>query len=263
MSDRTFAITAPHMRGTDIEAWQRWLNGHLDYWGVDLHLDEDGDYGLLTRSTTASVAHGMGLKAADWMTDGVTPELRIKLRNANLTPDELACAHERRLTWLVEFRARYARANVSTPIANILQDSWGWHPGVHDGVDLIATWRSPLLAICTGKVVRVSSSGWWGNNPQPSPGHPVSDGDGIIILECTITDGPFRPGMHFGYGHAEGAEVEVGEHVQAGEMLGRVGFARAAHCHFMVNDDPPASGLYRGVGDRDPLPFVVYAQGRG
>lgn len=30
----------------------------------------------------------------------------------------------------------------------------------------------------------------------------------------------------------------------------------------MVNDDPPVNGLYRGVGDRDPKPYLQFAQER-
>lgn len=260
MSDRTFQLDTPHMRGNDVEAWQNWLNSHLSFWEVDYSIPEDGDYGQATRDLTASVAHGMGIDALEAMKSGVTPALRVKMRNADLTDDEIGRAHVRRTTWLPAFRRRYARKDVSTPIAVILGDSWGWHPGVHDGVDLICAWKAPLLAIVTSKIVRVSSSGWWGNNPRPSPGHPVSDGDGIIILEANVNVGPFRAGMHFGYGHAEGATVKVGDQVKAGSLIGHAGFANAAHVHFMVNDDKPVNGLYRGVGDRDPKPFVDYAR---
>jgi murein DD-endopeptidase MepM/ murein hydrolase activator NlpD len=65
--------------------------------------------------------------------------------------------------------------------------------------------------------------------------------------------------MHICYGHAEHAVVKVGEVVKAGEMIGKAGFARAPHVHFMINDDAPVKGVYRGVGDRDPAPFLKFA----
>jgi hypothetical protein len=110
------------------------------------------------------------------------------------------------------------------------------------------------------RVVRVSPSGWWGNNPQPSPGHPISDGDGIIILECLVDVGPIKRGLHICYGHAEHATVKAGDIVEAGQVIGHAGFARAWHVSFLLNDDAPVNGLYRGVGDRDPLPVLRWVK---
>jgi murein DD-endopeptidase MepM/ murein hydrolase activator NlpD len=258
---RTFKVSVPPQHGTDIEAWQKWLNGKMRDWNVDYSLDIDGFYGARSRDLTASVAYGMGMNPGILMARGVTPDLRTKMRHGTLNAEERKMREERHAKggWLDRFRQNHVMTVVSTPTPVIISSSWGWHPGVHDGVDLIAPWKNPALAICEGKIVRVSPSGWWGNNPQPSPGHPVSDGDGIIILECTISAGPFKPGLHFGYGHSEGATVRVGDHVKAGQVIGHVGFANAAHIHFMVNDDQPVNGFYRGVGDRDPMPFVTYA----
>lgn len=50
--------------------------------------------------------------------------------------------------------------------------------------------------------------------------------------------------------------LDPGQKVKAGQKIGRAGFANAWHCHFAVNsrrDD-------RGVGDRDPDPFLDYAR---
>lgn len=166
--------------------------------------------------------------------------------------------HRRREQQLAEL----ATPKVAMPVTtNLAADTNGWTgPNGHDGIDLICAPNAPLYAMCRSRVVRVSASGWWGNNPQPSPGHPISDGDGIIILECLVSAGPFKPGLHFGYGHAEHATVKVGDVVEAGRVIGSAGFARAWHVHFMVNDDPPVNGLYRGVGDRDPMPYLTYAK---
>jgi murein DD-endopeptidase MepM/ murein hydrolase activator NlpD len=249
------------MEGADVKAWQEWLNGHLEFWHVPFMIPTDGHYGPLTRSVSKSVAYGMGIDTGTIVEHGVTAALRSKMRNADLSTAELVRAQQRREDWLPRYRERFERKNVSTPTPVILESSWGWHPGVHDGVDLIAPWKNPCLAICTGIIVRADAEGWWGSNPKPSPGHPVSDGAGIVILESSTDAGPFKRGLHFGYGHAKPVDgVKKGTLVRAGEMIGRVGFANAAHIHFMVNDDKPVSGFYRGVGDRDPMPYVDYAR---
>jgi murein DD-endopeptidase MepM/ murein hydrolase activator NlpD len=140
-------------------------------------------------------------------------------------------------------------------VSKILQDSWGYHKGVHGGVDLICPPNAPIFAICKAKVIDVREEGWWGN-PTPTPEHPASDGDGIIQLECLADNGPLKKGLHFGYGHSEHHSVNVGDIVEAGQPIGKAGYANAWHVHFMVNDGTTMDG----VGDRDPKPFVDYAR---
>jgi hypothetical protein len=256
VSDRTFIIESPHMRGDDIKQWQRTLNRQMRTWDVDYELEADGDYGLLTRSLTASVCHGLGLASAtEAMAHGVTPALRMKLRNKDLTPKELERYHGKRAKWRDGFRRRHLNKDVSPPLTKILQSSWGWTPPVHDGVDLICKENAPLLAICKAKVIRADAGGWWGKGAAPSNGHPVSDGDGIIVLRSLVDVGPFKPTLNFGYGHAEGATVSVGDVVEAGDVIGRAGWAVLPHIHLMANARTDA----KGVGDRDPMPFVKYA----
>jgi murein DD-endopeptidase MepM/ murein hydrolase activator NlpD len=152
-------------------------------------------------------------------------------------------------------RERQLGGYVAAPVRPILEHSWGWHPGVHDGVDLITEANDILYAICDGTVIDVRSSGWWGKGARASGGHSVADGDGIIQIRCDVDAGPFKKGMHFGYGHAEQATVAVGHKVKAGQVIGHAGFANAWHVHFMCN----GGNTTRGVGDRDPWPFVAYA----
>jgi murein DD-endopeptidase MepM/ murein hydrolase activator NlpD len=128
---------------------------------------------------------------------------------------------------------------------------------VHDGVDLICPANEPALAICTGTIVRVQAGGWWGKG-APSPAV-AAKGDGIIVLRCDIEAGPFKPGLLFGYGHAENACVKVGQKVRAGEKIGEAGLANAYHLHFMVHG-PDQSPPLGGTGDRDPMPYVDYAR---
>lgn len=160
--------------------------------------------------------------------------------------------------------ARHSRSGkaVSSPVEPIRGDSWGWHPGVHDGEDLIADFNDDVVAICDGVIVDSRPSGWWGKGAQPSSGHPISDGDGIIQLRCTRSVGPFKEGLVFGYGHTEHSTVRVGQKVLAGQHIGRIGWANAPHIHFMVNDGTHhrPDGGYSGVGDRDPRPYIDYAR---
>lgn len=250
---RIFRLKSPHMHGADIKAWQQVLNKQFDNWGVNHHVPLSGEYGVVTRDASATVLHGLGILLIE-MHAGITPELRLKVQDKKLSPTERVRRVQRRL-WRRRLREKHAASRVARPLLKIISSSWGWHPGVHDGVDLICPEDAPIFALVDAEVVDVRASGWWGLGAEPSPGHPISDGDGIIQLECSVDVGPFRKGMHFGYGHAEHATVRVGQKVKAGQRIGRAGFARAAHVHFMAN----IGNTLRGVGDRDPMPFVRYA----
>lgn len=141
---------------------------------------------------------------------------------------------------------------VEPPLKTVLADSWGYHPPVHDGIDLICPKDARLFAMCDGEVVRADSGGWWGKAPSGN----VALGDGIIIIRCTINSGPFKPGLNICYGHAEKAKVKPGDKVKAGDYIGHAGLAVAWHVHLMVNGRTDT----RGVGDRDPEPYYAYAR---
>lgn len=158
-------------------------------------------------------------------------------------------------------QAQLAKLRVSPvayPVPSVTADSWGYHPPVHDGIDLICPPAAKVYAICDGEIVDVRAGGWWGKG-APSPAV-AAKGDGIIQLRCTVDAGPFRKGLVFAYGHAENAQVRVGQKVKAGDLLGHAGLANAWHIHFMVHDHTEGT---RGVGDRDPKPFLNYAKARG
>lgn len=252
---RTFKITNPPMRGSDIEAWKKWLQGQAAFWGAYVDLPDNDVYDVETRSLTASICHGFGLpSASSAMEHGVTPELRIKLRNKRQTPDD-----KRRYADRADWRRRFARANpkpskrVHTPIAHIRQDSWGWARG-HDGIDLICDPKVPVLAICKAKVMRADSGGWWGKG-APSPSI-AAKGDGIVIIRSLVNIGPIREGMNICYGHAESPQVRVNEIVEPGEMLARAGLANAWHIHWMVNRRSDT----KGVGDMNPREILNYVR---
>jgi murein DD-endopeptidase MepM/ murein hydrolase activator NlpD len=251
---RTFKLMAPLMQGNDIKEWQQILNKQFDNWGVNFHVKLGGDYAVPTRDATATVLHGLGILRTE-MSNGVTPELRIKVRDKKLSPTERVRRVQRRL-WRRRLRDKYAAGGVAPPLAKIFSSAWGWTPPGHDGVDLTCPPNAPIFALCDAKVIDVRSAGWWGSNATAHAGHPISDGDGIVQLECLVNLGPFRKGMHFGYGHSEKHTVREGQTVKAGQQLGHAGYARGWHVHFMVN----AGNTTMGIGDRNPMPWVDYAR---
>lgn len=255
---RTFKVDHPHMHGEDVKDFQHRLKAILKDWKIDWDgFVADGDYGAVSRSVAASVIHGFGGSAKTKLKKGVTPDVREDIRrwqDGKFTDAERK-RYKSRADWRKDLRERHRDRDVHSPLGVVLADSWGYHPGVHDGIDLISKPSAPLLAICKAKVIRVSDD-WWGLG---SPGGALADkGDGIIVLRSLTNVGPFKSGLNFCYGHAEKPTVRVGEVVEAGQVIGHAGFANAWHIHFMVNgrnDD-------RGVGDRDPAPFYRYASKR-
>jgi murein DD-endopeptidase MepM/ murein hydrolase activator NlpD len=263
MSDRIFKVTSPHMKGNDIKLWQREVKKLFAKMRIDCPIKADGDYGVATRSFTADLVHANGMSAHVQMRDGITPQLRTLLRNA---PGSLN-AHQKktrdsqnRKDYRATLRKRFAHANgsvgqVHSPATVIITDAWGWHPGIHDGIDVVTLPDPIIFAMIKSKIIDVRAGGWWGLG---APTDPVlkAKGDGIIQMEVLENAGPFKKGMHIGYGHAEKALVKVGDVVHAGQAVGHAGFANAWHIHLMVN----SGNTMKGVGDRDPRPFTDYAR---
>lgn len=248
--ERTLKIKSPLLRGADVERWQRTLNRVLSSWDVELRVKVDGVYGLGTRSVSKLVAYGLGF-THEQFDDGITSWLRARVADPSLRSSAQTERIRDRAAFRESLRQKFGSGDVAAPVSPILAMTWGWHPGIHDGIDLICGRKAPLHALCDGVVFDVRPSGWWGNSPSGE----VWRGDGIIQLRCTTDEGPFRKGMHFGYGHAEGAVVREGDHVKAGALLGHAGLAVAWHVHLMAND----GSTPRGIGTMDPLPFVRYA----
>jgi murein DD-endopeptidase MepM/ murein hydrolase activator NlpD len=256
MSDpRTFKIDTPLMRGDDIKSSQRELHDRFQKWNIDYPLECDGVYSAADRSAWATFLRAWGAEsAAELMKNGVTPELRTRVRHDKRTARESSLFRsQEREDYRSALRERYRNKDVAMPVSKILEDSWGYHPPVHDGIDLICPAEAHIYACVTGRVVRADASGWWGKG-APSDPNLKAKGDGIIIVRATVEAGPFKRGMNICYGHAEGAVVSEGQKVHAGQHLGHAGLANAWHVHWMINDNNDT----RGVGDRDPRPFLDY-----
>ncbi len=103
---RTLRIQSPSMTGEDVRAFQRVINERYRRWGVAKRIDEDGEYGSITRLAVRQVCHGLGLAKADYP-GGVTPELQLRVRMpSRRSPEELARARARR-GWLERLRRQH------------------------------------------------------------------------------------------------------------------------------------------------------------
>lgn len=256
---RTFKVDDPHMTGDDIKQWEIDVKAQFDAMEIHAPIKVDGQYDVADRSYTATLLHALGINATEAMKDGITPALRIKVRNRQLTDDETKRFHSPELTtYRRDLRDRYSVGKivrVHKPVDHILADSWGYHPGVHDGLDVICEPDAVIYAMVKCRVVDVRASGWWGLGKPSNPAL-AAKGDGIIQVEVLESIGPFKKGQHICYGHAEKARVSVGNVIEAGTALGHSGFANAWHIHLMINDGSVGT---RGVGNIDPKPFVDYA----
>ena len=249
---RTYMVTTPHMEGRGINDWQRTLNRQMETWAIDYRIDVDSDFGVATRDLGRTVIYGLGISAP--RDGGVTRELRIKVRDRDLTDAERKRFHsQRRKDWRKRLKKKHQGGGVCSPLVKITAHSNGFSSG-HDGVDLICPANSHGFAICKAEVVRADAGGWWGLG-APSDPAVRAKGDGIVIIRSLVDIGPIKKGMNLCYGHAEKARVGVGDIVEAGQRICDAGLANAWHFHFMVNDNPDI----RGVGDRDPWPIVKYA----
>jgi murein DD-endopeptidase MepM/ murein hydrolase activator NlpD len=153
--------------------------------------------------------------------------------------------------------------HVCSPIEPISTMANGFSGG-HDGVDIMSGYDDDVCAMFDGIVRDARSGGWWGKGAKPTHGHPVSDGDGIIQIECTRSVGPFKAGMIFGYGHTEKHRFKAGQYVKAGQVIAKNGWANGAHIHMMGRNAHPGpktqANRPSGIGQFDPRPFIDYAR---
>jgi hypothetical protein len=106
------------------------------------------------------------------------------------------------------------RCAVSCPDQNANSD-WG---GRHHGIDIFARRNAPLVAVAPSRVVAVGV---------------VSSTSGLRVRlrdDC---------GWEYYYGHLESAAVRVGQRVQPGQLIGRMGNSGTGgvHLHFNVSPD--------------------------
>ena len=269
---RRLVVVDPPQEGRDVANLQRAIRARLKARGLadDVPTPEHGKFTQATWFACVEAGYRLGLRSDTYLatdlgrgvcTQGAQAVIR---RPEDRTPEQLTRAKERQGHEGPRYYAELSGAgggggSVAAPLRKILGDTWGWHGAGHDGVDLICEGDATLYAVCDARVIDVRSTGWWGKGARATGGHSVGDGDGIIQLECLVDAGPFKKGMHFGYGHAEKATVTEGQTVKAGQVIGHAGFAVAWHIHMMAN----CGDTTKGIGDCDPLPFVRYAAEHG
>lgn len=112
---RTFTIRSPLMRGDDIKAWQRELRQQFDGMNIDYEIKVDGVYGEATRDATETLLYALGI-AQSALDHGLTPWLRVKIRDRQLNTAELRRMKER-TGWRRRLRKKHAKPKASQPQA--------------------------------------------------------------------------------------------------------------------------------------------------
>jgi hypothetical protein len=141
------------MEGADIKAFQRVLNERFRRWGVSKRVDEDGEYGSITRLATRQVCHGLGLAKQDYP-GGITPELRSRVRTpSRRSPEELARAKARR-TWLEKLRRQHEGGGAELALA---------YARKHLGVQEVPENRGALIDKWNSAARSPLGSSWCGN----------------------------------------------------------------------------------------------------
>ncbi len=108
---------------------------------------------------------------------------------------------------------------LSWPARGMITSGFGWRRShYHGGVDISANWGSPIAAAMAG---RVTYAGWYGGYGLAVV---LDHGDGLQTI----------------YGHASKILVHVGDEVDSGEAIARVGctgVCTGPHIHFEVRID--------------------------
>lgn len=253
---KTYAVKKPYMKGPGIKAWQKTVKALFKKLGIDCPITADGVYGLQSRTYTAMLFKAMGYGRTTLYKKGLTPELRDKVGGSKRTKTELKNFHAKTtVAYRKKIRADLKPKKVHKPVSVILADSWDYHPGVHDGIDVVCRPNAPVYAMVKAKVIDSRSGNWWGKAPSGD----VSKGDGIVQLQVLENVGPFKKGMHLGYGHVEHSRVRVGQIVQAGDHIATAGLAVAWHVHLMVN----SGNTSKGIGNINPRAILNYVKKHG
>jgi murein DD-endopeptidase MepM/ murein hydrolase activator NlpD len=91
----------------------------------------------------------------------------------------------------------------------------------HAGIDIGATWGSPIVAAADGRVIRAGWAGGYGREVQ------IAHGGGLVSL----------------YGHMSQIAAEPGSYVRQGQVIGYVGssgLSTGPHVHFEVKQNGTA-----------------------
>jgi hypothetical protein len=195
----TFRLVSPPMRSGRIAGLQRVVNGCYHDWEVNHRIDVDGVYGEATREAVREIMFGLGIAQTE-AAHGITPALRVKLRNPQRRSRAEIKRAATRADWRRRLRRRYdghgpaaaiafARKHVgmteTPPGSNRgpVIDKWNRLCGVPPGPS--AYWcgtacnaflmaagfpAQPWLKYCpdTERMARNRTGGWsWHSEPKP------------------------------------------------------------------------------------------------
>lgn len=206
-------------RGSDVRELQRALRAVR---AARLHVD--GAYGRRTRAAVVRYERRERLAVDGRVSTG---QARGLLRRARMpVPPPVRPAAP----------VRASANGLHFPVAGPVTwgDGFGERKGGHDGVDLMASCGTPLVAVDAGTVRAVRSQ----------------EAAGRYVLLARAT------GEDLVYMHLRDVDVEAGQTVAAGQRLGtvgRTGNATACHLHF---EQWSAPGWHRGGAPVDPAPLL-------
>lgn len=185
------------MEGPDVKAFQLAIKHRLKSTGLadEVPVAKHGKFTQATWDAFCEAAYTLGLRESSYRTlqggHGVASKGAQKfVRNPIARTDAQKLRAKDRKKHV---GPKYlGSSGVASPLAKLGVHSNGWNPKVpHDGVDLICDEGTVLFAICDAEVVDVRADGWWGLGAQATAPHKITDGDGIIQLECLVA-GPSR-----------------------------------------------------------------------
>lgn len=115
----------------------------------------------------------------------------------------------------------------------------GFRSAPHEGVDFAASMGDPVIAATDGTVVRVFAGGGCGNG---------------IVVQHPVDEAAWRTR----YCHLNGTNVQQGQKVKRGDVLGEVGTTGNSmgvpHLHFELGQRHPRDESFDRI---NPLPFIV------
>ena len=138
--------------------------------------------------------------------DGAADSIAVLLRSLGILPGPVASCDVRPVS-----------GGITSPFGPRIDPITG-NPGFHTGVDLQATYGTPILACRSGTVVIASPQGGYGN---------------AVVID-------HAGGMATLYAHQSRMAVLPGQVVKAGDVIGYVGatgYATGPHLHFEVRLD--------------------------
>jgi murein DD-endopeptidase MepM/ murein hydrolase activator NlpD len=89
---------------------------------------------------------------------------------------------------------------------------------MHQGIDFADSFRSPIYATAHGEVIFAARNGGYGNHIQ------IDHGNGYVTT----------------YSHLTSFDVKVGDKVEKGDMIGRMGStgrSTGVHLHYEIHKD--------------------------